>query len=76
MLLERSGWRVDRIAYYQNPHGARGSGPLALGLNVLRSLTTWFGQRWPYWSDGVIVFARPAPLPGSTSRARADLSSS
>ena len=59
VLLERSGWRVDRIAYYQNPRGARGSGPLALGLNVLRSLTTWVGQRWPYWSDGVIVFARP-----------------
>jgi SAM-dependent methyltransferase len=60
VLLERSGWRVDRIAFYQNPHGARGSGPLAFGLNLLRSLTTWFGQRWPYWSDGVIVFARPA----------------
>ena len=59
VLLERSGWRVERIAYYQNPHGARGSGPLALGVNVLRSLTTWFGRRWPYWSDGLIVFARP-----------------
>ena len=60
VLLERSGWRVDRIAFYQSPRGARGSGPLALGLNLLRSLTTWFGRRWPYWSDGIIVFARPA----------------
>jgi SAM-dependent methyltransferase len=59
VLLERSGWRVDRIAYYQSPRGARGSGPVAVGLNLLRSLTTWFGRRWPYWSDGLIVFARP-----------------
>ena len=59
VLLERSGWRVDRIACYQSPRGARGSGPVAVGLNLLRSLTTWFGRRWPYWSDGLIVFARP-----------------
>lgn len=31
VLLERSGWQVDRIAYYQSPHGARGSGPLEIG---------------------------------------------
>ena len=60
VLLERSGWRVDRIAYYQNPRGARGSGPVALPLNALRSVSTWFGRRWPYWSDGLIVFARPS----------------
>lgn len=59
VLLERSGWRVDRIGYYQNPRGARGAGPVALGLNALRSLSTRFGRRWPYWSDGLIVFARP-----------------
>ena len=44
VLLERSGWRVDRIAYYQNPRGARrirpGRSPsqrAAIGEYVVRS---------------------------------------
>jgi SAM-dependent methyltransferase len=54
-LLERSGWRVEELAYYHAPRrrGARGA-------NVLRRATAALSHIRPYWSDGLIAWARPA----------------
>jgi SAM-dependent methyltransferase len=54
-LLERSGWRVEAIAYYRTPQ--RTSAPLA---NAARSLLAAINRIRPYWSDGLIAWARPA----------------
>jgi SAM-dependent methyltransferase len=52
-LLERSGWRVEELAYY---HAPRRSGDTA--GNVLRRATAALGRIRPYWSDGLIAWAR------------------
>jgi SAM-dependent methyltransferase len=59
-LLERSGWRVEEISYYQNdseqvPRGRRLGRHLAgISANAVRSLA---GRWLPAWSDGLVVVA-------------------
>src|SRR5262245_18565864 len=59
-LLGRSGWEVEGIAYYQNPapqlEGVTGAF-VRFGWSALVRL----GRVAPYWSDGLVVWARPAP---------------
>jgi SAM-dependent methyltransferase len=54
-LLERSGWRVEELGYYRAPRrrGARGT-------NLLRRTTAALSRIRPYWSDGLIAWARRA----------------
>jgi SAM-dependent methyltransferase len=65
-LLERSGWRVERIAYYRNPRRkvGRDAGPRHFlaghAANVARATLGAAGRLAPYWSDGIVVWARPA----------------
>jgi hypothetical protein len=53
-LLERSGWRVEEIAYYRAPR-RRGTP----GTNFLRGATAALSRIRPHWSDGLIAWARP-----------------
>lgn len=57
-LLERSGWRVEGFAYYQNPAPALGgwTRPLVRGA---RAVFVRAGRLAPYWSDGIVVWSRP-----------------
>ena len=65
-LLERSGWEVEGMAYYRNPRRkvARDAGLgwflAAHGANAVRALYGTAGRLAPFWSDGMIVWARPA----------------
>ena len=65
-LLERSGWTVDEVAYYRNPRRrvARGDGlrPFLAGhaANLARATLGAAGRLAPYWSDGIVVWARPS----------------
>jgi SAM-dependent methyltransferase len=65
-LLERSGWEVEGMAYYRNPRRKitreRGLGPYVAGhgANLARALYGQAGRLAPFWSDGMIVWARPA----------------
>jgi hypothetical protein len=66
-LLERGGWRVERLAYYRTPQrrGAAGPGGGSAGLggraaNAARAALAGLGRIRPYWSDGLIAWARPA----------------
>jgi Methyltransferase domain len=64
-LLELSGWEPTRIAYYVNPvHRALRGGPkqraATLLANALRSLLRRMNRMLPYWSDGMVVWARSA----------------
>ena len=65
-LLERNGWQVERIAYYRNPRRKVGRGAGARRLlaghaaNVARAALGAAGRLAPYWSDGIVVWARPA----------------
>jgi SAM-dependent methyltransferase len=54
-LLERSGWRVEELAYYRAPK--RRGAPLG---NALRGTLALVGRIRPYWSDGLIAWARRA----------------
>jgi 2-polyprenyl-3-methyl-5-hydroxy-6-metoxy-1,4-benzoquinol methylase len=54
-LLGRSGWRVEDMAYYRTP-SRRG----ALVGNVLRGGLAALNRLRPYWSDGLIVWAKPS----------------
>jgi SAM-dependent methyltransferase len=58
-LLARGGWELDGAAYYQNPapdlEGVAGA--LA---RAGRAVFVRFGRLAPYWSDGLVVWARPA----------------
>lgn len=54
-LLERSGWRVEEIAYYRTPR--RRGAPVG---NALRGALAALSRIRPYWSDGLIAWARPA----------------
>jgi SAM-dependent methyltransferase len=58
-LLERNGWDVEGMAYYQNPAPRMGGavGPVIRGA---RAVFVAFGRLLPYWSDGLVVWARPA----------------
>ena len=64
-LLERNGWTVDEVAYYRNPWRqvgrADGLRPFLAGhaANVARATLGAAGRLAPYWSDGLIVVARP-----------------
>ena len=53
-LCEDAGWEVTRIAYYHTPVHRKGGG-LA---NVARFLLRRVNSVVPYWSDGLIVWAR------------------
>ena len=68
-LLERSGWSVDDVAYYRNPRRRVGRGdglrPFVVGhaANLARATLGTAGRLAPYWSDGIVVWARPAGTP-------------
>jgi hypothetical protein len=53
-LLGRNGWRVDEIAYYRTP--TRRGTPVA---NAIRSALAVVHRLRPFWSDGLIVWAKP-----------------
>jgi SAM-dependent methyltransferase len=59
-LLARSGWAVEDAAYYQNPApGMEGvAGTLVRGA---RAAFVSVGRLAPYWSDGIVLWARPGP---------------
>ena len=65
-LLERNGWAVDEVAYYRNPWRrvgrADGLRPFLAGhaANVARATLGAAGRLAPYWSDGIVVWARPS----------------
>ena len=69
-LLERSGWEVEGMAYYRNPWRKvtreRGLGRFVAGqaANAARALYGTAGRLAPFWSDGMIVWARPAGSAG------------
>jgi SAM-dependent methyltransferase len=69
-LLERSGWRVDGMAYYRNPRRKvsrdGGLGPFLGGhaANAARALYGTTARLAPFWSDGMIVWATPAESAG------------
>jgi SAM-dependent methyltransferase len=57
-LLQRNGWQVEGIAYYRNPtpdlDGWKGTFAKGARAALLR-----VGRLAPYWSDGLIAWARP-----------------
>jgi SAM-dependent methyltransferase len=64
-LLERNGWQVEGMAYYQNPapripwnrnFTRRAAARAVLGA---RALFARAGRLLPYWSDGLVVWSRP-----------------
>jgi SAM-dependent methyltransferase len=57
-LLERNGWNVEGAAYYRNPAGSA-DGWRGSFLNSVRSVLARAGRLAPYWSDGLVVWARP-----------------
>jgi SAM-dependent methyltransferase len=61
-LLERNGWQVEGIAYYRNatPDLDGWKGVLTKGA---RALLGGVGKLAPYWSDGIVVWARPRGEP-------------
>ena len=60
-LLERSGWGVVGIAYYQNP-APQLQGVTGTLVRGARAAFVRVGRLAPYWSDGLVVWAHPAPL--------------
>ena len=72
-LLERSGWEVERMAYYRNPRrkvprkGGVGRFVAAHGANLARALYGTAGRLAPFWSDGMIVWSRPAGSAGAST---------
>jgi SAM-dependent methyltransferase len=65
-LLERNGWAVDEVAYYRNPRRrvARDDGLKTFlaghAANLARATLGTAGRLAPYWSDGIVVWARPS----------------
>jgi SAM-dependent methyltransferase len=64
-LLGQAGWSVEEMAYYHNPIRAV---PARLGVpkrvkahlaNMARRIPALMGRVLPYWSDGIVVWARP-----------------
>jgi len=66
-LLRRSGWEWEGAAYYQNPTPRLGgiAGPV---VRVLRAVFMVAGRLAPYWSDGLVVWARPLEPESSGGR--------
>ena len=66
-LLRRSGWEWEGAAYYQNPTPRLGglAGPV---VRVLRAVFMAAGRLAPYWSDGLVVWARPLEPESSSGR--------
>ena len=68
-LLQRNGWVVDEVGYYRNPWRrvvrADGLRPFLVGhaANLARATLGATGRLAPYWSDGIVVWARPAGTP-------------
>lgn len=64
-LLGRNGWRVEAMGYYQNPpdrierSDRLGRRFERRAANSVRRLAGLVGRWAPYWSDGLIVRARP-----------------
>jgi SAM-dependent methyltransferase len=64
-LFGQCGWDVEDMAYYHNPVRtvpARLEGSermFAYLANAARQALVVVGRRWPYLSDGVVVWARP-----------------
>jgi SAM-dependent methyltransferase len=58
-LLERSGWEVEGVTYYQNP-APRIDGALGPVVRGARAAFVALGRLLPYWCDGLVVWARPA----------------
>ncbi len=58
-LLARSGWELEGAAYYQNPAPdlAGVAGTLVRGG---RAAFVRISRLAPYWSDGLVAWARPA----------------
>jgi SAM-dependent methyltransferase len=65
-LLERNGWRVERAAYYRSPRRrvdrSDGLRPFLVGhaANLARAAFATTGRLAPYWSEGIVVWARPS----------------
>jgi predicted TPR repeat methyltransferase len=59
-LLGRSGWEVAGIAYYQNP-APQLEGVAGTFVRCARSAFVRIGRLAPYWCDGLVVWAHPAP---------------
>jgi SAM-dependent methyltransferase len=57
-LLERNGWEVEDSAYYRNPAGSADGWKGSL-LNGVRATLARVGRLAPYWSDGLVVWAKP-----------------
>jgi SAM-dependent methyltransferase len=56
-LLARTGWEVEGTAYYQNPAPAL-DGLAGTAVRFGRAAFVRFGRLAPYWSDGLVVWAR------------------
>jgi predicted TPR repeat methyltransferase len=57
-LLARNGWELEGAAYYQNPAPSL-DGAAGTLLRGARAVFVRFGRLAPYWSDGLVVWARP-----------------
>jgi SAM-dependent methyltransferase len=58
-LLARSGWELEGAAYYQNPAPDL-DGMAGTLVRFGRTAFVRIGHLAPYWSDGLVVWARPA----------------
>ena len=58
-LLARGGWAIEGAAYYQNP-APQLDGVTGALVRTGRAVFVRLGRLAPYWSDGLVVWARPA----------------
>jgi SAM-dependent methyltransferase len=81
-LLGRSGWAVEEIVYYRNPRRRvalrDGWQAFAVGqlANAARATLGGLAHIAPYWSDGMLVVARPSDPAVSSAAASAGRRSS
>ena len=66
-LLERAGWNVEQLAYYHAPTRRRVAGTVAQraaghAANAARAVLTGLNALVPYWSDGLVVWAREGQI--------------
>jgi SAM-dependent methyltransferase len=65
-LLGQCGWDVQEMAYYHNPvraipSGMRGRERMRAQLaNATRRILALVNRPLPYWSEGIVVWARPS----------------
>jgi hypothetical protein len=65
-LLGQCGWDVQEMAYYHNPvraipSGTRGRERMRAKLaNATRRTLALVNRPLPYWSEGIVVWARPS----------------